>query len=123
MKSFLVIFLLFVIDYGVQCTENGQNVTETPSESSTRMLNPTFTSSLADMHPDFSSPAQFDRFWKSINRVLNSTDVQFHQIADQIAQTSAQLNQSSSQCYQLIEQAFRLGFHKQWSGKSMFDYN
>lgn len=117
MKSILVIFTLFIIGK-VHCTEEGHNVTE---QSSSMVLNSTSSTSsaLADMYPDFSSPKDFDHFWKSINRVLNNTDVQLHHIADQIAQISAQLNQSSSTCYQLIEQAFRLGYRKQWSGKSI----
>lgn len=121
MKSLLVILSLFLIGQ-VQCTESGQNVNETRPEPSAAVHNSsaTLTSNLADMYPDFSSKIEFDRFWKSINRVLNNTDVQFHKIAEEIAQISLQLNQSSSPCYQLVEQAFRLGFHKQWSGKSMF---
>lgn len=115
MKSILVIFILFII--GQIHGEEGHNVTEPPS----MVLNSTSatSSALANMYPDFSSPKDFDHFWKSINRVLNNTDVQLHHIADQIAQISAQLNQSSSTCYQLIEQAFRLGYRKQWSGKSI----
>ena len=116
---FSFILFYFVVDFvnsqDVNATESQTSLSPPPSPDTT--LSTTSTNGISHQYEDLSSPREFDRFWKSIGRIVHKADDQFILIANQIAQVSAQLNQSSSLCYRVIEQAFRTGLQKQWSAK------
>lgn len=115
MRCNIPIYLLLCssLIFAIYCSENETQPAITTDASANISI-------IASDWKDFSSPEHFQRFWASIGQIENSSNVQFTQIADQIATISHELNRTSSSCFQVIELAFRLGLQKKWSSQSKY---